>query len=47
MADTWTILFTVAVLRDLLGKLEQNVVVVENGGKAAVDDLGRHGSIGQ
>lgn len=35
------------MLRNLFGKLEQHVVVVENGGKAAIDDLGRHRSVGQ
>ena len=44
---TRAVLFTVAELRELFGELKEDVVIVENGGEASVDDLGRHGPIGQ
>ena len=40
---TGTVFLSVAELRKFLGELEENIVVVENGRIAAVDDLGRHG----
>jgi hypothetical protein len=40
---TGTVFLSVAELRKFLGEIDENVVVVENGGIAAVDDLGRHG----
>ena len=44
---TGAVVLAVAELRQLLGELEEDVVVVEDGGEAAVDDFRRHGSIGQ
>ena len=44
---TWAITVSVTILRNLFGKFEKDIVVIENGGKTSVDDLWWHGSIGQ
>jgi hypothetical protein len=44
---TWTVIVSVAELRYFPGQVEENIIVVEDGREASIDNLGRHGTIGQ